>query len=175
MDFEKLESASIDDLFKLFNCVLDELRRRKIIRSKNNPVADYAELLAVKALDLRRENKSTTGFDATDVDGLRYEIKGRRLTDENESRQLSFIRGLDEKAQPFDYLVRILFKQDFTVFRACRVPVRTVHELAVHRKRENAWRFLLVDAVWARPDVKDITDPIRQAAVGLSRRAGATS
>src|SRR5690242_9176454 len=92
IDLTKLESA---ELLALFDGVLVELRARGLVRSSNNPVADYAESLIAKALGLRLETKSTTGYDAIGPDGLKYEIKGRRPTPANKSRQLSVIRGLD--------------------------------------------------------------------------------
>ena len=48
--------------------------------------------------------------------GRKFEIKGRRPTPENSSRQLSALRDLDEK--PFNFLVGILFDEDFSVRRA---------------------------------------------------------
>src|SRR5579859_4665505 len=92
MDLTKLASA---ELLALFESVLVELRARGLVRSSNNPVADYAESLVAQALGLKLETKSTTGYDAIGPDGLKYEVKGRRPTPANKSRQLSVIRGLD--------------------------------------------------------------------------------
>ncbi|MDQ3408201.1 MAG: hypothetical protein M3472_08640 [Chloroflexota bacterium] len=33
---------------------------------------------------------------------MRYQVKARRLTARNRSRQLGFIRGLDKEEDPFD-------------------------------------------------------------------------
>src|SRR5262249_37444988 len=85
IDLTKLTSA---ELLALFDGVLVELRARDLVRSSNNPVADYAESLVARALGLRLETKSTTGYDAIGQDGLKYEIKGRRPTPANKSRQL---------------------------------------------------------------------------------------
>jgi hypothetical protein len=166
---DELRQYSVGNLFGLYDRVLEELRRRKIIRSKNNPCADYAELLVAAALGLDIAPKSTKGYDATDKHGKRYEIKGRRITADNESRQLSFIRDLNRERQPFDYLAGVLFSSDFSVFRACLVPVGTVLELATYREREKVWRLLLVDEIWDRAEVRDLTESLRAAACEVSR------
>jgi len=165
---DQLRRSSTGDLFALYDCVLGELQRRKIIRSKNNPCADYAELLVVRALGLEVAGKSTKGYDAKDADGKRYEIKSRRITPENGARQLGFIRDLNKESQPFDYLVGVLFSSDFSVFRACLIPVETVLELATYREREKVWRLLLVDEIWGRSEIRDLTESIRAAASELS-------
>jgi hypothetical protein len=53
-----------------------------------------------------RENNSAAGHDATDGADTRYQVKGRRLTRHNASRQMSAIRNLDQT--PFDQLAGVL-------------------------------------------------------------------
>lgn len=87
--------------------ILDELQKRKVVHSTNNPAANYSEKLASEALRLRLMTESTKGYDGIDARGKKYEVKGRRPTVNNPSRQLSMLRGLKEKH--FDFLVGILF------------------------------------------------------------------
>ncbi len=162
MNCADLRRAELTDLFALYAAVLEELRRRQVIRSTNNPAADYAEFLVVKALGLHLAPKSTTGYDATDPNGKRYEIKGRRLTAHNKSRQLSAIRGLPE--HHFAYLAGVLFAEDFSVLRACLVPVDMVEKEATYRKHIDGWILHLRDALWDRPGVQDITERVKAAA-----------
>src|SRR5947209_19019769 len=82
IDLTKLASA---ELLALFDGVLVELRARGLVRSSNNPVADYAESLVAKALGLQLETKSTTGDDAIAPTGTKYEVMGRRPTPANPS------------------------------------------------------------------------------------------
>lgn len=118
MSFEgqDLESLSSVELLRLFARVMTELRSRGVVRGANNPVADYAEGLVAAALGLSLVAKSSTGHDAVDADGRRYEIKGRRPTKENPSAQSRVVRGLD--AKHFDFLVGVVFNEDFSVSRA---------------------------------------------------------
>ena len=146
-------------LLRLYADVVEELRRRKVTRSANNPVADYTEYLVAAALGLQPVTKSTTGYDAVDSDGNRYEIKGRRLTPQNPSRQLSAIRGLDKTH--FAFLVGVLFNPDFTVHRGCVVPYSVVLGKAVYRKHPNAWILLLHDEVWGLAGVRDVTQQLQ--------------
>ena len=50
-------------LLTLYGKVMSELRRRGIVRSGNNPVADLAELLVSKAFKLTLEGRSTARGD----------------------------------------------------------------------------------------------------------------
>jgi len=115
------------DVLGLYADIIDELRRRGIVRSVNSPVADYAEHLVCAALSLRSAQKSAKGFDATDTNGRKYEIKARRETKQSKPTRLSAIRDLE--GNHFHYLVAVLFTEDFSVKRAAIIS-RTV---------SNAW------------------------------------
>ena len=82
MDLPDFTELTIAELLATHSAVLDELRHRNVIRSKNNPTGDYAEWLVSTKLGLTLETNSVKGFDATDLHGLRYQIKGRRATPE---------------------------------------------------------------------------------------------
>lgn len=110
---------SAKNVLKEYLTILRELRKRNLIRSTNNPVADIAETLVV-ALKLKLASGSTAGHDAVNDAGVRYEVKGRRVTKENKSRQLSFIRGLDK--DHFDFLVGVLFDESFLALKAGIIP-----------------------------------------------------
>lgn len=160
-----LHNRSVPDLLLLFANVLGELRERGVIRSTNNPVADYSEWLVARALGLELAAPSVKGYDAIGPGGIRYQVKGRRQTPANASRQLSAIRGFEvADVHPFDYLVGVLFNFDFTVLRAAQIPVAIVREHSKPTPHVNGWRFLLRDAIWALPGVIDVTEPVRAAA-----------
>jgi hypothetical protein len=109
----KQAKRTIQQLFQDFAAIMVELRQCGVIRSTNNPVSDYAEFLLCEALELKRAPGSTKGYDAKDKRGRRYEIKSRRLTVENPSRQLSAIRDMER--EHFDFLAIVLFSSDFLV------------------------------------------------------------
>jgi hypothetical protein len=125
-------------------------------------LADYCESLVVRALKLKRLGGSNKGCDAVDdSNGKRYEIKGRRITKYHSSTQLSVIRDLD--SCHFDYLVGVLFDDNFTVTHACSVPWEVVQRCATHRKHVNGWIMHLRPSVWEQPGVRDITSELNKA------------
>lgn len=159
MDLSNLRPAA---LLVLHAEVSDELRARGITRSANNPTGDLAEYLFCKAFGWKQSGNPHANFDAIDDAGVRYQVKGRRLTRHSKSRQLSAIRDLG--GEHFDSLAGVLFNADYTVFRAALIP----HAVAVERANERrssstptATRFLLRDDVWSSPGVRDVTAQVR--------------
>ena len=161
MNSDELHRTSVLGLLKLYGDVLAELRRRGVVRSANNPVADYAEYLVAKALQLTPAAKSTKGYDATDGLGKKYEVKARRLTRANTSRRLSPFRDLESRH--FEFLIGVLFNEDSTLKRACLVPFETVLAQANPNKHVNGHILHLRDSVWNLTGVVDITAEIQQA------------
>jgi hypothetical protein len=161
---EALRGESAPVLLALYSAIVEELHRRGVVRSTNNPVGDYAEYLVARAFALSLVGNSSIGYDAISSDGVRYQVKSRRLTLRNQSRQLGFFRGFQLTADPFDLLVAILFNVDFTVQRAALVPIAIVREHAARVEYVNAWRLILRDSVWAIPGVQDVTERIRAVA-----------
>ncbi|MGO9845893.1 MAG: hypothetical protein ACLPKT_04635 [Methylocella sp.] len=98
---------------------------------------------------------------------MRYQIKGRRLTTHNKSRQLGALRDLP--AQRFHFLAAVLFREDYQVFKAALIPHSRVMELAKPVQRTNSWRFILRDTVWSVPDVRDVTNDLQKAELEWSQ------
>jgi hypothetical protein len=141
---------------------MKRLRQRDVVRSGNNPVGDYCESLVVRALKLRRLERSNKGCDAIDdSENKNYEIKGRRLTEDNPSTQLSVIRDLD--LCHFDYLVGVLLDEDFTVSYGCCIPRKVVKDYAPHRDYVNGRIIHLSPALRRDPRVRDITSELKKA------------
>jgi len=150
-----LESLSILNLLGQFADILDELKRRGVVRTRNNPVADYAEWLAADALGLALERNSKSGFDAKNNKGERFQIKGRRLDVTNKSRQLSVIRNL--AAKEFDYLIGILFDHDFKVIEAYKIPYKLIEKYARFSEHQNGYILQLKGPIIQEASVEDIT------------------
>ena len=110
MDLANLKPS---ELLALHAKVADEFRARGITRSSNDPTGDLAEYLCCKAFGWTQAGNSNRSIDAVDSKGLRYQIKGRRMTRYNNSRQLSAIRNLD--GAHFDFLAGVLFNEDYSI------------------------------------------------------------
>jgi hypothetical protein len=134
--YEDLNRLETEQLLSLWSRVMEELRQRGVIRSSNNPVADYTEGFTARRLGLTLVGNSTSGHDAIDADGRRYQIKARRLLRPNTSRQLSALRNLN--GDPFDFLVVVLFAPAFDVLELWQSPIDLVREHAVFRPHVNA-------------------------------------
>jgi hypothetical protein len=139
---------------------MEELRRRGVVRSTNNPTGDLAEYLFCKAFGWTQANNSHRHVDAIGTDGTRYQIKGRRVTKHNASRQLSAIRDLADGN--FDYLAGVVFSSDYTVHRAAIIPHAVIALNSEYVKRTNSHRFMLRDAIWNQGGVLDVTENLRQ-------------
>ena len=147
---------TVPELLQCFADILDELKERKVVRTRNNPVADYAEWLLTQQLGLLLERNSRRGYDATDQNGKRYQVKSRRLDRTNQSKQLSVIRNLD--ANEFDYLVGILFNRGFTVKEAYKIPRGVIRKHARFSRHQNGHILHLQGELLTAPGVEDIAE-----------------
>jgi hypothetical protein len=154
-----LYGLSPSALLALHAQVGDELRSRGITRSSNNPTGDLAEYLFCKAFDWTQAGNSNRSIDAVDSSGIRYQIKGRRITRFNNSRQLSAIRAL--AGAHFDFLAGILFNEDYTVMKAALIPHSVALERATFVEYTNSHKFMLRDDVWTAAGVRDVTAELR--------------
>jgi hypothetical protein len=162
-EFQALHTAQ---LFKLHGAIMDELRRREVVRTSNNPTGDYAEALFQKAFNWALERNSSAGHDAKSCEGERYQIKSRRMTRFHDSRQLGAIRNLDKGN--FDCLAGVIFNEDYSVNKAIIVPLSKLSMMkSKFSKHVNGWIFYLTDDVWAIEGVADVTADLKVAAKQL--------
>ncbi|MCC0006681.1 MAG: hypothetical protein H6876_00945 [Hyphomicrobiaceae bacterium] len=157
-----VSTLSTIELLRGYGAILDELRRRDIVRSANSPISDLAEVLFCRAFGWLRQGNSAAGYDATDSGGTRFQIKARRMTGAPGERQLSAIRNIDRN--PFDQLAAVLFDPGFAVHRAALIPISVVRSRARRSIHTNSHIFYLRDDVWSEPGVLDVTVDIREAA-----------
>ncbi len=143
-------------LLSLYGDLMEELRKRGVIRSSNNPVADYAEYIVASKLGLKLQTGSNKGFDAKDKKGLRYQIKSRRVTAHNKSLQLGVIRNLKDK--PFDYLVAVIFNSDFSINEIYKIPFKVIKEYSSFSKHQNGHILILRGELLQDPKVITCSD-----------------
>lgn len=147
---QHLEDLSPLELLRVYGDVLDELRKRGIARTGNNPIGDYAEWLVTERLHLTLSANSTFGYDATDSSGKRYQIKARRG-----GIQLSAIRNAEQAL--FDYLIAVMFSQDFSISIALKIPQSLVLKMARYTIHTNSHTLLINSAITRDPRVENIT------------------
>ena len=123
-------------LLRQYSAIMRQLRIEGIVRSSNNPVADFGEHIACEVLELKKAPMNARGYDAIGKDGKRYEVKSRRHTIENSTSQMGMIRDLNKKQ--FHFLVVVLFAEDFALKEVWRVPHAVVEKYAKYKKYSNA-------------------------------------
>jgi hypothetical protein len=155
----ELPRLSPRELLTLHAGVAEELRARKITRSANNPTGDLAEYLFCKAFGWTQHTNSKAHIDATGGDGSRYQIKGRRVTARNKSRQLGAIR--DFHGKHFEFLAGVLFTETYDIHRAAIIPYAVIEAHAKFIARTNSHKFILHDDIWNADGVRDVTAQLR--------------
>ena len=153
---QDLQSLKVIDLLRLYAAILRELKTRGIVRTRNNPVADYAEWLVKETLRFSLESNSKAGYDAVGPDGLRYQIKSRRFAFGIKSVQLGAIRNLEDR--PFDYLIAIIFGEEFLIRYAAKIPYDIVLKRSRYRRHINAHVLHFRRTIFDEAGVEDITD-----------------
>jgi len=151
-----LPSPPVKDLLRAYVVSREALRQRGVIRSNKSFLSDYAEWLAAKALNLTlAEGGSNKGYDATDRQGRRYQVKARQMTAVYQQPDLRGFGDMD--ADHFDFLVAIIVDADFEVLRAVVVP------FVEARARVKGPRMYLGSGLVSVPGVRDVTDRVRKA------------
>jgi hypothetical protein len=176
-----LKSASLADLFMLYGYILDELIRREVVRTRNQPLGDYSEWLVWQALrGQQTPNKSEKSFDITaDVSsellaglgphsgghlGARIQVKARSVSPIPKHHQL---QTSPFHAHGFDYLALVLHEEsDFSIRRAVLLPTATVlaHAKPASARRDDVLRLWMTPAVMDDPTAVDITERLQSAA-----------
>jgi hypothetical protein len=153
----KFSALSTLDLFQLSAAIAGELHARQIVRT-SNLAGCYAERLFSEAFGWTLERNSKAGYDAL-YDGVRYQIKSRRPTSRNRSRQLGEFSKFEQRR--FDKLAALIFAEDYTIHRAALLDYDEVVRLSnvVQGRR----RFMLDDRVWHEAAVEDVTEPLKAA------------
>lgn len=132
INFKKLDNSK---LFSIYGELMKELLVRGLIRTTNNPVADYGEYVVAKKLRLKLADNSFKGYDAVDSKNKRYQVKARRQTERNQSTQLGVIRNIDDK--PFDFLVAVIFNSDFTINAMWKFPISIIERHSRFNEHQN--------------------------------------
>jgi hypothetical protein len=154
----KLSELTDKELLRLQASATDELKSRGIVRTQNNPLGDYTEWLVARALGLELQANSRAGYDGISRDGFRVQIKGRRITSKNSSRQLSAIRKYASK--DFDALAAVIYDESFDVIEALLIPHEVVGEYASYREYVNAHILILKGPILSDPRVQSIKEAV---------------
>ena len=155
MDLSKLTT---DELINLYPSLLDELKKRKIIRT-NNIVGEIGEYLVEQTYNkdtslpkLQLGIKSTKNIDAISVNGERYAIKSISGTMTGVFHSIPIVN--DGKTY-FEYLIVLMFDKnyklktiieltwkDFLKYRKIKKPENKFHVVITKGVLENAKKII---------------------------------
>jgi hypothetical protein len=146
----QLNNLSPLELLRMYGAILDEFRTRGIVRTINNPLADYTEWLVAQKLNLSIQANSTAGYDAVDQVGQRYQIKARRA-----GYHLSALRNADQ--QLFDYVIAVIYTHDFDIQLALKIPYAVVMHYARYTAHTHSHTLIINPAIIHELMVENIT------------------
>jgi len=124
-------------LLQLWARVMAELREREVIRSSNNPVGDYCELVVAAHFGVKPIAGSNRDYDLIRDGDIRVQVKGRRVISKSPRiGHWSAMRGVDEHG--FDEVVAVALNEDFSLLGAWTVPWEAAKRLQKENKRLQA-------------------------------------
>jgi hypothetical protein len=124
---DEFEDLSESELLQLWTRVMSELRDREVIRSSNNPVGDYCELLVAAHFGVTPIGGSNKGYDLIRSGSVRVQVKGRRVTPSQRVGHWSVMHQLVEHG--FDEIVAVVLNDDFSVREAWTVSWEAANRL----------------------------------------------
>lgn len=142
-------TLSDNDLIHAYGTVIDELKQRKIIRSKN-VVGDLGEYLAIKHYcetkglpKLQPAPPSTKNIDAISVDGDRYSIKSTTGTATSVFYGLNPPGSEEPDQQKFDYLIVVVFDSNVRLKRINELTWEQFLQYKRWHSRMGAWSLTI--------------------------------
>lgn len=154
MDLSKLEQY---DLIVLYGQVIDELKRRNIIRSKN-VVGDIGEYLAIDYYSktpglpkLQSVPLSTANIDAISIKGERYSIKCTTSNTTGVFYGLNPPSSQEPQPQLFEYVIIVLLNDSYQLEKILELSWDSFLKHKKWQSRMKAWHLtisqkLLADA-----------------------------
>jgi hypothetical protein len=156
-------------LLRLYAATLTELLRRGVIRTRNAPAGDLAELLVARAYRGELASNAEKSWDVRAADGRLLQVKCRVVSAEPKRGQLGLspFRSFD-----FDAVVIVLLDEEsYAVAQAVELPVGVVEENSRHVRLVNGFRLHATPSLFARAEAIDVTDVLGAALESLDGAA----
>ena len=139
------------ELVHLWGEIMEQLQRRGVVRSANNPIADIAERIVADIYGVvELAPSSQAGYDLVTPDGERVQVKALRRTQRSRN-VLSAIRSED-----FDVIVVVVFRADMRIDEILRFPRSVAAKHWSWNAHWNGWRLTLTRALRGDPDVEPV-------------------
>jgi hypothetical protein len=134
VDPDSLSRASVPDLLGRYAAILQELRQRGVVRTRNAPLGDYAEYLAKRVYGGELAANSVKSYDLRAADGRRIQVKARAISPGARVAEVfSAFRSFD-----FDVAVLIAFDSSTYELRWAReVPADDIEAAGRYSRHVN--------------------------------------
>lgn len=157
IDVKKLP---VTRLLSLYAEILTELMTRRVVRTRNAPAGDLAELLVARAYGGSLAPNSAKSWDVESSDGRLLQVKCRVVqTGDARSHTFSLFRSWGFDACVF----LVLDANTYEVVRAVEVPVDQVRAISTRSAWVAGDRVTVNQVLVSLPGAEDVTDRIRDA------------
>lgn len=144
---DTLKTISDDGLIKLYSDIIKELKSRNIIRTKNI-IGDLGEYLAIYYYNnipglpnLQAAPAGTQNVDAISRKGERYSIKATSGNLTSVFYGLNDIDSVEEEKQKFEYVVLVIFKNDFELNKIIEITWEQFLKYKKWHKTMRGWNI----------------------------------
>jgi hypothetical protein len=137
-----LTALSNRQLLEVWTGSLEELRRREVVRTYNNPIGDIAEAIVARHYGGVRGSFVQAGWDVAVGEEL-LQVKACRRATPTTTLGFSPVRHRDG----YTALVLVVFAADMTIEQAWRIPRDVVNTLARFNSHVNGLKLSLTAAV----------------------------
>jgi hypothetical protein len=148
VDLSKLTNR---ELLDVWTGSLEELYRRGVVRTYNNPIGDIAEALVARHYGGTRAAFDNPAWDVAVGDEL-IQVKACRRSTPTTKLGFSPLRH----REGYSAVVLVVFTADMRVEQAWRVPREVANELASGVPHVNGWRIGLGAKITSHPGVEQI-------------------
>ena len=153
----ELNDKSINELIALYSAILNELKRRDVIRT-NNLVGDLGEFHAVEFYNcqsslpnLQAAPAGTKNIDAISRGGERYSIKSTTSNLTGIVYDLNHPESSEQENKKFEYMIVVQFSKSFELLRIIEIDWELFLQYKRWHKTMRGWnisitRQLLLEA-----------------------------
>ena len=145
MPEKNLEDMSAVELIELYPKILEQLKKKDVIRSKNL-IGDIGEYLVISHYcktaglsNLQRAPPSTMNIDAISADGERYSIKSTSTNATGTFWGLNTLGSEDKEQQKFEYLAIAIFSDNYVLKKIVEIDWNQFLQIKKWHSRMNAW------------------------------------
>ena len=137
---KELTNMSPKELLILHGQILDELKKRGIAKTRNQPISEYSKWLVRNKLQLKDVQNPNEKYDGIDKDGYKYLVRSRQIID-NRPVRFSVIRNIEDRN--FDFLVVVTFDKNCEITESYIIPIDFLLEEVEYNEHQNGYLLKL--------------------------------